>query len=223
MAGRNGRTPRSIAFLGELGTFSHKACLQYFGDADEAIPLPTFTPSSRRSSRAGSTTASSPWKTRFPAASTRIMICCATDLRIIGEVTIRIVRTLLAKPGTELSAIRRVLSHSPGHRGVPASFSTAPMGARGRERHGRCDQRVSASQDAGEAAIAGLIQAEIYGLAVIAEGIETNPRNYTGFIWWPNGPHRKPHGIQDRAHPVNQKRAGHPFWILAVFPNRRST
>ena len=38
----NGHGPQSIAFLGEMGTFSHKACLQYFGEKMDAAPKPNF-------------------------------------------------------------------------------------------------------------------------------------------------------------------------------------
>jgi prephenate dehydratase len=106
----------------------------------------------------------------------------AHALHITGEHDQRIRHSLLALPGRRLSQLRRVFSHPQAlaqcdaflraHRleGVPA-YDTAGSA------------KLIAQQklkDAG--AIAGPHAAAIYRLEVLAEGIETNPANYTKFL-----------------------------------------
>lgn len=106
----------------------------------------------------------------------------AHALHITGEHDQRIRHCLLALPGRPLARLRRVLSHpqalaqcdaflrAHGLEGVPA-YDTAGSA------------RLVAQQklkDTG--AIAGAHAAAIYGLEVLAEGIETNPANYTKFL-----------------------------------------
>src|SRR3989442_36812 len=85
-------------------------------------------------------------------------------------------------PGQELRAIRREFSHPralaqceafPRQHGVEPvpAYDTAGSAKMLAERHLR-----------GAAAIASVGAAHIYGLAVLAEGIETNPANYTKFL-----------------------------------------
>jgi prephenate dehydratase len=106
----------------------------------------------------------------------------AHALHITGEHDQRIRHCLLALPGRPLERLRRVFSHPQAlaqcdaflraHRleGVPA-YDTAGSAKLIAEQH---------LTDAG--AIAGAHAGEIYGLAVLAEGIETNPANYTKFL-----------------------------------------
>src|SRR5207247_4315123 len=103
-------------------------------------------------------------------------------LFITGELDLRIRHCLLALPGQALDAIHRAFSHPQalaqcdaflrqhGLEPVPAydTAGSAKMVA---------DQRLR-----GAAAIAGRGAARIYGLSVLAEGIETNPANYTKFL-----------------------------------------
>lgn len=106
----------------------------------------------------------------------------AHALHITGEHDQRIRHCLLALPGRRLDRLRRVFSHpqalaqcdaflrAHGLEGVPA-YDTAGSA------------KLVAQQklkDAG--AIAGAHAAAIYGLHVLAEGIETNPANYTKFL-----------------------------------------
>jgi prephenate dehydratase len=169
--------------MGRIGTFSHKACLQYFGDAAEAVPLPTFqaifeTVKSGRAdygivpienSLAGSIHENYDFLRDYP-------------LRIIGELKLRIMHHLMAKPGTELSAVRRVLSHPQVFDQCRQFLSQHDWELVAVNDTAGAAERVSESADPGDAAIANLVAAEKYGLAVIAEGIETDPRNYTRFV-----------------------------------------
>lgn len=180
---KNGGTRQRAGFMGRIGTFSHKACLQYFGEAAEAVPLPTFQSIFEAVKEDGIDYGIVPLENSLSGSiHENYDLLRDYELRIIGEVKIRITQNLLAKPGTELSQVRRVLSHPQGieqcrqflsqHNWELVSVSDTAGAA----------ERVSRSTGTGDAAIAGLITAEIYGLAVLAEGIETNPRNYTRFV-----------------------------------------
>jgi 3-deoxy-7-phosphoheptulonate synthase len=180
---KSGSARQRAAFMGRVGTFSHKACLQYFGDAAEAVPLPTFQSIFEAIKADGIDYGIVPLENSLSGSiHENYDLLRDYDLRIIGEVKIRIMQNLLAKPGTELSDIRRVLSHPQGIEQCRQFLSQHNWELVAVSDTAGAAERVSTSKDAGDAAIAGLITAEIYGLAVIAEGIETNPRNYTRFV-----------------------------------------
>jgi 3-deoxy-7-phosphoheptulonate synthase len=180
---QSGSARQRAGFMGRIGTFSHKACLQYFGDAAEAVPLPTFSSIFEAIKAGGIDYGIVPLENSLSGSiHENYDLLRDYDLRIIGEVTIRIMQNLLAKPGTELSDIRRVLSHPQGIEQCRQFLSQHQWELVAVSDTAGAAERVSTSKDTGEAAIAGLITAEIYGLSVIAEGIETNPRNYTRFV-----------------------------------------
>jgi len=171
------------AFMGRIGTFSHKACRQYFGSQVEAVPLPSF----RRifdavqdgmveygvipleNSLTGSIHENYDHLRQY-------------DLKIVGEIKLRIMHHLMACPGTGVDSIRRVLSH-------PQVFRQC---GRFLEQHdweqvavgdtASAARKVAESGGSKDAAIANLVAAETYGLQVLEENIETNPRNYTRFV-----------------------------------------
>lgn len=103
-------------------------------------------------------------------------------LFIVGEVDVRIRHCLLALPGETLETIRTVHSHPQAlaqceeflraHRLEPvATYDTAGSA-----------KTIAARRLAGAGAVASRRAAQIYGLAVVAEGIETNPFNVTRFL-----------------------------------------
>jgi 3-deoxy-7-phosphoheptulonate synthase len=180
---KNGSARQRAAFMGRMGTFSHKACLQYFGDAAEAVPLPTFRSIFEAVKVGRVDYGIVPLENSLSGSiHENYELLREYDLLIIGELQVRIMQNLLAKPGTELAAIRRVLSHPQGfeqcrqflsqHRWEHVAVADTADAA----------ERVSVSADPGEAAIANLAAAEHFGLIVVAEGIEDNPRNFTRFV-----------------------------------------
>lgn len=108
----------------------------------------------------------------------------AYDLRIVGELHLRIRHHLMALPGTALADVREVHSHPqalgqcqrflreelPQAEEVPA-YDTAGAA-----------KMVAESRAAGVAAIASERAAATYGLEVLAAGIESNRQNYTRFL-----------------------------------------
>jgi prephenate dehydratase len=105
-----------------------------------------------------------------------------TDLHIERELTLRVRHNLLALPGVRLEDVRRVHSHpqalaqcdgflARAHLTPVAAYDTAGA-AEDLARRGSTDEAVIASRRAGE----------LYGLNVLAEGIEDMDFNYTRFL-----------------------------------------
>ena len=180
----NGTGIQRAAFLGEIGTFSHKACTQYFGTKVAAVPSPSFK-SIFESVKSGEVDFGVvPLENSLTGSiHENYDLLLEYDLRIVGEITLRIIHHLIGQPDAGLNTIKRVLS-------PPMAFQQCRQFL---ERHAGWDlvpvkdtagavKEISESANPADAAIASKEAAEIHGMEVIEEGIETNPRNYTRFV-----------------------------------------
>ena len=106
-----------------------------------------------------------------------------SNLRVIGELKLRISHVLCALPGQEIENLTEVNSH-------PMALMQCEQYLR---RHPnlkiveRFDTAGSAEEIArdkltGHAAVCGQYAAELYGLHILERGIETNKRNFTRFL-----------------------------------------
>ncbi|MCM1483805.1 MAG: prephenate dehydratase [Muribaculaceae bacterium] len=104
-------------------------------------------------------------------------------LTIVGEHKMRISHVLAALPGQNIEDIREVHSHPMAlmqceqylhahpHMRMIESFDTAGSA-----------REIAETQSTGCAAICGEYAAQLYGLDILARGIETNKRNFTRFL-----------------------------------------
>ncbi|HEV7585190.1 MAG TPA: prephenate dehydratase [Solirubrobacteraceae bacterium] len=107
------------------------------------------------------------------------------DVEIVGEALLRVSHSLIAPRPVELGEIDTVITHPqvpgqcagflrtelPHARVLPASSTAEAV------------RSVVAAGDAGKAALGTLLAAEIYGGAVIREGVEDRSDNETRFVW----------------------------------------
>jgi prephenate dehydratase len=104
------------------------------------------------------------------------------DVRIVGEITLRIVHALIGHPETKFEDIKRVISHpqaleqcrdflenQEGWELVAARDTATAV------------RRVKKEGNPGDVAIAAREAADLFELSILKEAIETNARNYTRF------------------------------------------
>jgi prephenate dehydratase len=102
---------------------------------------------------------------------------------IIGEYKLRISHVLAALPGTKIADIKEVHSHPIALMQCEDYLDTLPDIKRvEKEDTAKSAQWIAENKLAGHAAVCGRQAAELYGLEVLAEGIETNKRNFTRFL-----------------------------------------
>ena len=102
---------------------------------------------------------------------------------IIGEYKLRISHSLAALPGTKLSEVTEVNSHPIALMQCADYLETLP-GIKIVEKDDTATSArwIAENKMEGHAAVCGRYAAEKYGLEVLAEGIETNKRNFTRFL-----------------------------------------
>jgi prephenate dehydratase len=170
-----------VAYAGEPGAFAEDAVLRWF-QAPEARPMPSFR-SVFEAVRAGGAAAGV-----VPVESSQLGtiretldLLYAFDLGIVGEVSVPVRLALVALPGERLETIRIVHSIAAalaqadeflraGSWTIETTWNTAGAA-----------REIAESGERGAAAVASARVAGLYGLEVIADGIQTGDDNRTRF------------------------------------------
>src|SRR6267378_2594050 len=171
-----------VAFQGERGAYSEEAVRALFGEVD-VRPCPSLGEVFDLVGAGGADRGVVPVEnSQAGSINETYDLLLAHDLVIAAELDHRVVHCLLALPGQSLDAITRVYSHPQAlaqcdaylrRLGVEmvSSYDTAGSAKMIQEQH-----------LVGSAAVAARRAARLYDLGVLAEGIETNPNNYTKFL-----------------------------------------
>lgn len=106
-----------------------------------------------------------------------------SSLAIIGEYKLRISHTLAALPGDTLADIREVHSHPIALMQCGDFLKEHPaIKVVERDDTAGSAREIAEGRLRGTAAICGADAAAMYGLDILARGIETNPHNFTRFL-----------------------------------------
>ncbi len=173
-----------VTFQGEIGAYSEEAALA-FAPGSELLPLPSFEAVFEAVVAGDAELAVVPIEnTLHGSVHANYDLLREHDVRIAGEVQIRIRHHLMAVAGTTPESVREVHSHPQAlgqcrdflrsrlpHADVIPSYDTAGAA-----------KMVARRSEPGIAAIASRRAAFEYGLEVIAEGIESNRLNFTRFL-----------------------------------------
>ncbi len=179
------RPPRPrVAYQGERGAYSEDAVAAVFGETVEPLPCLEFRDAFEAVDTGRGTHAVLPVENSIEGTVAQVNdLLLEHDLTVTGEVIVVVDHCLIANPKSDIDKIRMVYSHPqalgqcrrylarhPAWKQVPA-YDTAGSVKLIKER-GRKE----------EAAIASRRSAEIYGMNVLAEGIQTDHENYTRFF-----------------------------------------
>jgi prephenate dehydratase len=102
-------------------------------------------------------------------------------LHLVGETVVRVDHCLLALPGSTADDLREVMSHPQAIAQCEEFLSALDVTVRAEYNTAGAAKRIADERLEHTAAIASRRAAELYGLDVLAERIQTYPDNYTRF------------------------------------------
>lgn len=106
-----------------------------------------------------------------------------SNLRVIGELKLRISHVLCALPGQEIESLTEVNSHPMALMQCEQYLRRHPnLKMVERNDTAGSAREISAEHLTGHAAVCGEYAAGLYGLEILERGIETNKRNFTRFL-----------------------------------------
>ena len=177
--------PLRVSIQGYAGAFHEAAARAHF-TANEVITVPghTFAEVIRQVEEGQSDVALMAIENTLAGSlMANYDLLQRSQLRITGEVYLRIRQNLMALPGVEIQELREVYSHPIALMQVREFFQAWPA-IRLVE---SADTALSAlhvkeSKDRTRGAVAHSLAARLYGLDILASGIETNKLNHTRFL-----------------------------------------
>ncbi|HYK89446.1 MAG TPA: prephenate dehydratase [Acidobacteriota bacterium] len=174
----------TVAFQGELGAFSQEASRKIFGTSIKALPCMTFDDVFEAVAGKNAELAVIPIENSLAGSiHQNFDLLSRHSLEAIAETYVRIEHNLIAHPGTSLAQIRQVYSH-------PVALAQCQRVLRRMKKVEKVSfydtagsvKYISESGLRAAAAIASGDAARIYGLKILARGIEDDPENFTRFL-----------------------------------------
>jgi chorismate mutase/prephenate dehydratase len=175
--------PIKVAFFGPEGTFTHQAALKHFGQSAVALPFSAIDEVFREVEAGAVNYGVVPVENSTEGVVNHTLDnFMQSNLKICGEVELRIHHNLMVSDVTSTQNISRIYSHYQSlaqcRKWLDAHYPKA-------ERIAVSSNSEAAKRLKGEwnaAAIAGSMAAELYGLKILAEKIEDQPDNSTRFL-----------------------------------------
>ncbi|MGC2458522.1 MAG: prephenate dehydratase [Gallionellaceae bacterium] len=175
--------PISVAYLGPAGTFSQAAAIKRFGTASRTVPCASIDEVFREVESGDSNYGVVPVENSTEGTIGRTLdLLLQSPLKVCGEVMLPIHQCLLSQHA-DLFGIKRVYSH-PQSLGQCQNWLNAnlPHAERLAVASNAEAAALAAAERQHSAAIAGRQAAERFGVPVLAENIEDDPRNTTRFL-----------------------------------------
>lgn len=177
------KKPVKVAFQGEIGAYSESAIYEFFGQSAQPIPCKRFSDVFRSVENGEADFGVVPIENSIEGSVTQVYdLFLEYDLKVCGEVVLKIVHCLIANPGVTLDSIKVIFSH-PQALGQCRNFL---------ERL-KCEL-ISTYDTAGSvkmikektmrdaAAVASERAARIYNMEILVRNVADNPNNYTRFF-----------------------------------------
>lgn len=174
--------PLTVAFQGERGAYSEQAVLSYFGPDVIALPSKSmrdvFEAIKNKDAQAGMV----PVENSLAGSINETYdLLLSYDFQIFGEAIIPVDHCLLALPGVEIEQVKRVYSHPQALAQCQGFIANLGMEAVAVYDTAGSARLLTEEGMRDAAAIASRRAAEIYGLKILASGIQDNPGNRTRF------------------------------------------
>src|SRR5262249_36135901 len=172
-----------LAYFGPEGTFTHVAARQQFGAAAEYRPVASIAEVFHEVEAARADLGVVPIENSTEGMVAHTLdLLAESPLEICAEIMLPVRHHLLARPGTGVRRVKRVIAHPQAlaqcRRWLTEHLPGVATAAEAS--NARAAQR--AAREAGVAAIAAEAAAETYGLAVLADSIQDEPGNLTRFV-----------------------------------------
>ena len=173
----------TVAFQGVRGAYSEEAIYQFFGSDVETLPCQSFQGIFEAVESREADYGMQPIENSTAGSINRAYdLLQSHDLRVWGEVILRVRHALLAPEGMTLAEVERVRSQPEAlaqckrylHNHGWSSETTYDTAGSARD--------LAANPEPGVAAIASRLAGELYGMEVLEEGIEDFEFNYTRFF-----------------------------------------
>ncbi|NIP71566.1 MAG: prephenate dehydratase [Gammaproteobacteria bacterium] len=174
--------PLKIAFLGPEGTFTQAAALKHFGHSVATLPLATIPEVFREVESGNAHYGVVPVENSTEGMISHTLdMFLGSDLKISGEVQLRVHHHLMASAG-EMDSVVRVYSHQQSFAQCREWLDSHLPNAERVPVSSNAEAARRAAGEEGSAAIAGDVAAELYGLDIVAQSIEDEPDNTTRFL-----------------------------------------
>jgi prephenate dehydratase len=172
-----------VAFQGEPGAFSQIAAHKLLGEQVQTVACATFESMFASIAEGRAELILAPLENTLAGPVLRCYdLLYQSELRMVGEVVLRIAHCVIGVPGARLEGLRQIHSHPVALAQCERFFATHSGIARAvAEDTAGSVRMVMERGDVAQAAIAGESAAREYGAEVLAKSVEDDAKNYTRF------------------------------------------